>query len=151
MGFVAHNLSIRKSPVLLKGIGEASTWLMHPPPDVAALIQRSSFSLPAFRSPQSGLDIRSVEFDRYPKPTRRPSEKQRTSRSAGNSPEKQRTSRSTGNSPEKQRTSRSTGNSRDEPRETRDPRTFTDALSDRFTTASAVVPSLVLGDVEDRC
>ena len=138
MGFVAHNLSIRKSPVLLKGIGEASTWLMHPPPDVAALIQRSSFSLPAFRSPQSGLDIRSVEFDRYPKPTRRPSEKQRTSRSAGNSPEKQRTSRST-------------GNSRDEPRETRDPRTFTDALSDRFTTASAVVPSLVLGDVEDRC
>ena len=123
-GFATHNLSIRECPVVLKGIGEASTWLMHPPPDVDALIPPSPDS-------RCGPDTHAVAssggFDRYPRPTRSP----------------------------RDRTSQSAHTSRDEPREKRDSRTFTDAFTDAFidtfTTASAVVPRLVLGDVEDRC
>lgn len=89
-GVVTHNLSIRECPVMLKGIGEASTWLMHPAPDVDALIPLS---------PQSRcqLDIQSVassqEFDRYPKPTRTPREMQRKSQSARNSRDEPREQR----------------------------------------------------------
>ena len=77
-GAVTHKLSIREGPVMLKGIGPVSTWLMHPAPDVDALIPLS---------PQS------QELDRYPKPTR---VMQRTSQSAHNSrdePREQRDSR----------------------------------------------------------
>ena len=111
--FISENLSMRASPVLLKGIGRASTWLMRPPPDVDVLCPPSPSPSPSPPSPalpwetassaRSSRDLCCPAFD-----VLCASESERSSRDLECAPTPTRTS-------EKQRKSQSARNSRDTP------------------------------------